>query len=144
MQASYIHMQHTATQCNTVQHTATHCNTLQRIATHYNTLQRIATHWYPRHHAATHCNTLQHTATHCNTLQQLTYIQASYVRVRHPTRKCVHARKRDIHKYMYMCIYAHLAYLHTHTHGYLGRYIQCGCRWVWMWVCAWVCAWALV
>ena len=28
-----LHMQHTATHCNTLQHTATHCNTLQHMAT---------------------------------------------------------------------------------------------------------------
>jgi len=44
-----VHLQHTATLCDTLQHTVTlqHCNTMQ--------------------HAATHCSTLQHAATNCNT-----------------------------------------------------------------------------
>ena len=56
-----LHLQHTATHCNTLEHTAT-------PATYYNTLQHVGTHCNNCNilqHIATHCNTLQHTATHC-------------------------------------------------------------------------------
>jgi len=51
LQHTVLHLQHTATHCNTLQHTATHGNT--------------------RQHTTTHCNTLQHTATPCNTLHDI-------------------------------------------------------------------------
>jgi len=54
-----IHVQYTASHCNTLQHTATHCNIQQHTATHCKTLQ----------HTAAHCKTLPHTAAHCSTLQ---------------------------------------------------------------------------
>jgi len=70
-----IHLQHTATHCNTLQHAASHYNTLQHTATfthshsatHCDTPQHTAT--LTHLHFATHCNTLQHPATPCNTLQ---------------------------------------------------------------------------
>jgi len=55
-QAVSVHLQHTATHCNTLQHTATHCNTLQHTlqhpALHYNTLTHPHTHTHRRARAS--------------------------------------------------------------------------------------------
>jgi len=117
-----VHVQHTATHCNTLQRNAP-CDAMQHNALYCNSKEmfkaqvpRVRSHCNTLELTATHCNARQLTATHGNTLQHTLFLVYPRSHIHTYAHTCTHTCTRACDKHsithMQTCTRTHA---HAHT-----------------------------